>query len=653
MKPVPLAAALWLGALAAALPVVSAEPPKGRAELVGGSGLVKVDRAPFGQRADAAVPNLQAFGAPALARRSTPFVRPPREAMADRFEVVFFARTRPVRIRIVTLHEGKTLTVKWEETLKTLFAAFDRDGDGRLNRHEAELIFSKNEVQTMLEGNIAFRAQSGGPLPTLEALDRDGDGSVSFDEFAHYYDDIVLELAQTREAPFLNTPDLLTPELFARLDTDGDQKLSEAELRNAEKLLIPLDGDEDECVSAFEITSNPIKGKIPVLAPGGAGMGMMMERPNGPPPSAAGDILSVRGPLPGSVVPKLLKRYDKDGDFELSRGEIAFPKEVFDKIDANGDGQLDAKELDAWRAGPPDFTVELNTAAKAERCTAKLMVEPKGHLSGVEFVKPTTPDRLIVRVFGQLLDIGANPSLGPPGAANDPYGSLFPVGKDFLEEKDLLGPQYQLLRVVFEPADWNGDGKLTRAEFGRYIELQNLVTRQALGLTHQTRVPNLFTLLDQNGDGKLSVKELRGAYERLTPLEPSGGKQVTRAILQPSATLRLGHRIGGANDPNHSGYGVPSAVPAAGPVWFRKMDRNGDGDVSRAEFLGSKAAFDAIDANKDGLISQEEAEAYDKRTRRGGAEKTKPDTDDTDRRPDEEDRSKTRSGWCQDETGHG
>jgi len=46
------------------------------------------------------------------------------------------------------------------------------------------------------------------------------------------------------------------------------------------------------------------------------------------------------------------------------------------------------------------------------------------------------------------------------------------------------------------------------------------------------------------------------------------------------------------------------------------MDRNGDGDVSRTEFVGSNASFDAIDANKDGLITLEEAEAYDKRTRK-------------------------------------
>jgi hypothetical protein len=51
--------------------------------------------------------------------------------------------------------------------------------------------------------------------------------------------------------------------------------------------------------------------------------------------------------------------------------------------------------------------------------------------------------------------------------------------------------------------------------------------------------------------------------------------------------------------------------PAAGPDWFRKMDRNRDGDVSRAEFLGSDELFRRIDTDGDGLISAAEASRYD------------------------------------------
>ena len=50
-----------------------------------------------------------------------------------------------------------------------------------------------------------------------------------------------------------------------------------------------------------------------------------------------------------------------------------------------------------------------------------------------------------------------------------------------------------------------------------------------------------------------------------------------------------------------------------GPAWFRAMDRNGDGDVSRREFTGTDADFRKLDANGDGLISPDEAECAEKK----------------------------------------
>jgi hypothetical protein len=39
------------------------------------------------------------------------------------------------------------------------------------------------------------------------------------------------------------------------------------------------------------------------------------------------------------------------------------------------------------------------------------------------------------------------------------------------------------------------------------------------------------------------------------------------------------------------------------------MDRNLDGDLSWREFLGTRAQFDGLDQNQDGLMTLEEAEA--------------------------------------------
>jgi hypothetical protein len=50
-------------------------------------------------------------------------------------------------------------------------------------------------------------------------------------------------------------------------------------------------------------------------------------------------------------------------------------------------------------------------------------------------------------------------------------------------------------------------------------------------------------------------------------------------------------------------------------VWFKKMDRNRDGDVSRREFLGTDEQFRQLDTDGDGLVSVEEAEAFDRKRR--------------------------------------
>jgi Ca2+-binding EF-hand superfamily protein len=597
-------------ALAAAFAAFAAPPP---APPTHGLGVRS-----FGPRADLFIPGTRPHFLDQAALTGPPFRRTEAAKVADTFELVFLTRTRPVRVRVVAHVAGMTLNERFEKHLKEMFQVADRDGDGVLNKYECELIYSKTEFRSMLAGGFAFRGQSGA-LPSLEVIDRDDDGRVTFEEFAEYYTPELTRLTQIRPINSGSAADPYTAQLFARLDANKDGKLTEAELKEGEKLLPTLDTDEDETVSGAELLANAIGPTRLGGTDGGAMMGdnMMGGMIGGRNPLRANDDVQVHlGGVPGTVIQAVLKRYDENGDYDLSAKEISFDKTAFDALDADKNGKLSATELEAWRTGQPDAIVTLTVGDQQAECRATAKVLG----GGVTLPKQPSADRVVLHVDKQTLDLAALPTPDYARTRNNPYGYLFPADKKFLTEKDLVGPQYQFLRVAFDPADLDGDGKLTRAEFDRYFALQQKTGLLGLSLTHTVRVPNLFALLDGNGDGRLGVKELRTAFARLQPLEPSGGAEVTRAILQPSASVRLGNSFYGTDangaavtaDPLTLGRMNP---PTAGPVWFHKMDRNGDGDVSRGEFLGAKAEFAKLDTNADGLISLEEAEAFEAKAR--------------------------------------
>jgi Ca2+-binding EF-hand superfamily protein len=573
-----------------------------------------------------------------LAEPSKPVPKPP--AWTDKAQdVVFLSEARPVLIRLHVLVDGKPVKAAWDEFMHRLFAHLDVNGDGVLSKEEAER--APSVEQLLIRGRGPFGDLGGLRVtagPAMDALDADGDGKVTPAELAAWY-------RKNGLAPFhfqVNSPqanplglaaaytgggvdpsvDEVSEAVFAQLDANKDGKLTREELAAAPEVLLRLDEDEDEIVTARELVPNA---RPPADLLGG--VGRRGRRP--PQPPATGNktlqLVLTPGQAPPDLVRFLQERYGPKADNaeskKLTRKDLGLDEATFKALDTNGDGVLDARELGGFIARSPDLALVIRLGdSKTDQ--PRIAADRVSPLAG----KVSAQDGLAILDLGVTrLDLrrGEEPGtnfLG--GSPRDQYLDQFKKAdadrNGILDEKEAR--ENRLFKVLFRAIDRDGNGKITEKELLAYLdsleELQAQARASCVTLVLADESRGLFDLLDTNRDGRLSVREMRGATKLLEQLDRDRKGYITRTDVPRRHTLTL--RPGAAGGGIDAGaafamlYGGGSrsepAAPKAGPLWFRKMDRNRDGDVSRKEFLFGDELFRKIDTDGDGLISVEEAE---------------------------------------------
>jgi Ca2+-binding EF-hand superfamily protein len=563
-------------------------------------------------------------------------------------DFVFLAEARPLLVRLHVTTDGKSLQANWDDFMPYLFKYLDVNGDGVLSKEEAERAPSTDQLRGGALRALGGRRGGGGtPAPTMNDLDADKDGKVTLAELSAYYrkhgfspfqlqfpsgaNPLAMGAAFLGGGPPEPSAAAVSEALFNLLDTGKDGKLTKEKLLAAPAVLLKLDENEDEMIIPRELLPNaapadPLAGLLAMAGPGAQG-----------PPTRNKHLIPItsRGQLPDGLVRTMQERYgpaaDKPEEKKLTRKDLGLDEATFASLDANGDGVLDAEELAGFVKRAPDLelAVQLRNKRAAEQ---PITQQEKAPLAG----------KLQMKDGQGLLDLGktrvellASGGAGDPlarfgGLARDQYLAQFrqldSENKGFIEEKQVQNNR--LLKSLFKAIDRDGDGKVTEKEVVAYLDfLQELQKRAAaacvtLQFSDQSR--GLFDLLDTDHDGRLSVREMRGAIKLLQQLDTDGKGFLTKADVPRiyRLTLRPGFASAGGG-PNqffaalYGGTGMQSAPtrPARGPLWFQKMDRNRDGDVSRKEWLYSEELFRKIDTDGDGLISVEEAEAFDKLTR--------------------------------------
>lgn len=384
-----------------------------------------------------------------------------------------------------------------------------------------------------------------GKTPPFSELDRNGDGKVVADELSAYYRAAGLGNALVGAGRLPASADLAQA-LLQHLDTNHDGRVTETEWQRAADTLQSLDRNGDELIGAGELLPKTIY-------PGAAGT--MLLTPPQPGQSSPESVT----PFPVIVLPE-------DPNDRQWATEIARRHPRFARTDLLGLRQ---------REPTARWTLSLGKTALTDRQTVAA-----SHLLVEAWTVP-----------GKAVDAAAHARQFLTQSFEKPI--VEPKDDDLSDRRRISGSLHWLTPT----ADRNQNGKLDRDEFDAWLALQDQIIRGQVLLTILDN-GGLFELLDTNHDGSLSVRELRTAWARV---QETGC--VNAGAYDPQKQPRLLLIVASAGYPQQI-----AQRPHHGPAWFRAMDKNRDGDVSRREFTGPARVFDTLDTDQDGLLTASEAE---------------------------------------------
>jgi Ca2+-binding EF-hand superfamily protein len=537
-------------------------------------------------------------------------------------DFVFVASDRPVLLRLHLRHNGKPYFAAWDNYMQKLHAYLDKNGDGMLDKAEIERAPDIQFLQYQFLGVIGFINQ--GSKGQLAQFDTNKDGKVSVAEFRDYYRrNNFGPLVFFSNANKANT-DKVTKAIYKQLDTNSDAKLSADEMAESAAALRRFDLDENEMLTAAELMPGGEEGNF---------FGRPLEVGSGSPNKDMG-FLEIKPETVDSVSRQVLAHFDKDKNGKLSLAESGLDKPLFDRLDANHDGQLDAKEFTGFFRRDTDLELmaRVGKVDQKQGAVVELLQKMGGPLQPLraEVFNPNQRAMPLADKVKRVDSAGLAFALGDARiglSASDQQYRQFPrqfyeqqfkeadVGKKgFLDRKQAMSAFF--LGQMFDFVDRDGDGKLTLKELKAFLDLQEEGSGSRLQLTITDEGRSLFELLDENNDGRLSLRELRTSWARMKPLAKSDG-----GLSKQDIPRRLDVSIGQAQRrvrvlPGRLARTNLASRFAGSPMWFQKMDRNQDGDISLREFLGSEEDFRKLDTDGDGLISSEEARQYEERLKK-------------------------------------
>lgn len=196
---------------------------------------------------------------------------------------------------------------------------------------------------------------------------------------------------------------------------------------------------------------------------------------------------------------------------------------------------------------------------------------------------------------------GVQHQCGPNDVSPEQFVAQYDADKSgTLSQDEFPGPEHAFARV-----DADGNGQITveeavAAEKTRHERRGMQGAGGAATMEPQARWERLLEHADADGNGVISQDEFNGPEHAFARLDANQDGQITQEETL-AVTPRQGRQAGEA------GMQRGNANPEQG--WQRMLERHDadkSGTISQDEFMGRDEVFDAIDANDDGQISEDE-----------------------------------------------